>query len=650
MIRKLSLLAALFVAAAPDQVLLAQQPGELLIGGKTRAFWIASLKSGDVRIRRKSCSALGLLGPDAAPAIPFLIDVATNADEPTRRVAMYALSEIGPAARSAVPLLLNRILESKTDAEFRSARPYLVGIGRPAVLELTKQLANGTEPHKIWLVQILAEIGPEAESAVPALLAELERVRDRSSYRFYLIEALGGIGPSAKPAAPALYRLLADLLSDGGKATDLATPLNLALIRIGEPAVPLLIERLAHRDSNVRLAAAALLGQLGPAAKPAIEKLSEIVKDHQLPDNLRQRAAIAFSRIDPDSPPVLPALIEAIGQQPNEVIAALRDLGPRAIAAMPHLIKLLDLHDHELSRDTCAVLIPALPQIDPEGLFCLPALIRTVETRTGTERAWAVVALGQIGPPARASVPSLIRTFMTESANHSDERTCEILGPTAIALRKIGAHPNFVVPAMISVLKDQKKADWHRDSLVALSGYGPATRPAIPQLILALDGTSQAIAAEVLGAIGPDAREALPALRRSLKQQQPDASPDALLLAICRIDPASTIDPDALMASIDDFHARAVISGSLGRTSPEGEGLTRRYLHEVDRMMIQYADLDYGQANSSLERYITAFGSYGPSARAAIPRLTSLLNHNDRSVRSAAKDALVRIERSSPQR
>jgi hypothetical protein len=123
--------------------------------------------------------------------------------------------------------------------------------------------------------------------------------------------------------------------------------------------------------------------------------------------------------------------------RPNAVIAALSDLGPRAIPAMPRLIKLLDTREHELSRETRAVLMRALPQIDLEGLQCLPALIRTVETRTGTERAWAVFALGQIGPPARASVPSLIRTFMAESENDSDERTSEILGPTATALRTI---------------------------------------------------------------------------------------------------------------------------------------------------------------------------------------------------------------------
>jgi HEAT repeat protein len=308
------------------------------------------------------------------------------------------------------------------------------------------------------------------------------------------------------------------------------------------------------------------------------------------------------------------------------------------------LIKLLDTREHELSRETRAVLMRALPQIDLEGLQCLPALIRTVETRTGTERAWAVFALGQIGPPARASVPSLIRTFMAESENDSDERTSEILGPTATALRTIASHPHFVVPAMISVLKDQKKADWHRDALVALSGYGPAASPAIPQLISALDGTWQALAAEVLGGIGPGAREALPALRRCLKQQQPTASPEAVLLAICRIDPSSTIDPDALMASIDSLYARAVISGFLGRTSPEGEGLTRRYLREVDGMVNQYTEFEYDDFNT-LERYITAFASYGPAARAAIPRLTSLLNHKDRSIRSAAKDALARIER-----
>ena len=66
-------------------------------------------------------------------------------------------------------------------------------------------------------------------------------------------------------------------------------------------------------------------------------------------------------------------------------------------------------------------------------------------------------------------------------------------------------------------------------------------------------------------------------------------------------------------------------------------------MKQLDGMLDRMYEPDF-ESTSTLERQITMLGNLGPSARAAIPQLSSLLTHKDRSIRLAAGDALARIE------
>jgi HEAT repeat protein len=637
---KLLIALVVLLPASAGSTLHARQPSEISVGGKPRAFWIASLNSEDKKIRRQSGEALGLMGPSANEAVPKLIIAAGDVDEQVRSSAVTALGEIGRGAEAAVPMLVRRLLETQSGTEIDSAQFALVGIGRTAVPELVNRLLHDDKANKFRLVETLGRFGSDAESAVPAILAELEAAGPRPSYIRSLIETLGRIGPGATPAAPALARIVAERFSDGPQPNEMLGPLIVALSRIGEPPVAILIERLSNRDPELRQLAAELLGKIGPRAKASTEKLAAIIDNRREP-GCRTAAAIALSRIDPDSARVVPALIGAIDEDPARAIRALIDLGPRAAAAVPRLVALLGVDEKKVADPPSRLALLALAQIDPEGLQCLPAVIHAFESHIDETRACAAYALAEFGPSARASVPSLVRGFLAESETYSDDSIDAIHDGIAVALRQIGANPNFVVPTMISVLKNQQKSDHHRNALIALAGYGPAAKAALPQLIAALDGRWRALAAEVLGRIGPDAAEALPALRAIIAKKDVAARRSEVLIAILRIDPASAKEVETALASIENFEDRARIAGALGRTSPEGEGLTRRYLKAIDGWL-ERENVD--AVTRAIERFVTILGSFGPAAHAAIPRLSSLLTHKDRAIRLAARDALARIE------
>ena len=91
---------------------------------------------------------------------------------------------------------------------------------------------------------------------------------------------------------------------------------------------------------------------------------------------------------------------------------------------------------------------------------------------------------------------------------------------------------------------------------------GAAARPAIPDLIPLLKSDElRPWAVEVLGAIGPDARAAVPAVAEALNDSNPYAAAD-VGCALLHIDPSQRKTVEARLAAmkdISDFYPRAVL-------------------------------------------------------------------------------------------
>lgn len=144
----------------------------------------------------------------------------------------------------------------------------------------------------------------------------------------------------AKETPPDPTVLLADLQSADPEKRGRA---NLELIRMGEPAVPGLVELLKSGDPRVRSQVAATFWGMGGRARAAVPALAEALGD---PDPVfRASVAMALENMGPAAAGAVPALIKGLSDSDRAVrqaaVRALGAIGPEAQAAIPVLNRLL---------------------------------------------------------------------------------------------------------------------------------------------------------------------------------------------------------------------------------------------------------------------------------------------------------------------
>jgi hypothetical protein len=122
------------------------------------------------------------------------------------------------------------------------------------------------------------------------------------------------LASDSKPMTP-----LPSVPSDGGSTRFTVRPFEdwtmreaaaVALSRIGEPAVPALIEALRSPDPNMRQQSADTLARIGPAASNAVPALTALLDD---PDPRVKKSAVrALGQIGPAAAAAVPSLMRAL--------------------------------------------------------------------------------------------------------------------------------------------------------------------------------------------------------------------------------------------------------------------------------------------------------------------------------------------------
>jgi HEAT repeat protein len=346
--------------------------------------------------------------------------------------------------------------------------------------------------------RLLAGLGENAAPAIPELIALLgdEQVAEWEELLFtrtvgkVASQALKSIGHKAVPA-------LADaMVTRPEKAIRIAAASTLVELFDKSDQKPLIFQRLdratADPEEAMRRVAVQGLGRMGPMAKPALAHLIQIVKGDPS-EWVRFEAVTSLGLIDPTGERVILPLTEALKDRSAYVSsAAARSLGsfsPSAKSSVPALTAALD--------------DPRDIQLGTHSTLAIRAL-----------RCDVAEALGRIGTDAKAAIPALRKAV-------ARDRNPEVRVSAALALSQIDPNDHGAVSAIIRELELKGEGTSGQEAAIkALAESGPKARAAVPALLRSLvndEPSIRSLAVRALAAIGD--RTVIPSLKGLLEDK-----------------------------------------------------------------------------------------------------------------------------------
>ncbi len=341
---------------------------------------------------------------------------------------------------------------------------------------------------------------------------------------------------------------------------------------------------------------------------------------------------------------------------------ALGSIGPDARASVRELTRALDDKDSSVRMEAAV----ALGRIGPAAAASAPAMIAALRRASYFDGGLIGPALAGLGPEA---VPPLVEATRERGGNVRWEsiRALRLIGPgargeAAFALWSIARRPEAISVLAEALADPNEFAGGTAAS--HLGAIGPEAKPAVPALIRALDDKRFVVrgsAANALGKIGAGAKDAIPALLHA-------PGPRTAIFAI----PAAAVGPDAVPALIAGLNdpgdgPRWTAAEALGRIGPEARaavsGLTRMStsaratdrvvaataLWRISRdgrvipVLVEAARPAEGRGLGDRYAALDVLGEIGPAAGEAVPALIDQLAAESETNAYKVAEALGRI-------
>jgi HEAT repeat protein len=281
-------------------------------------------------------------------------------------------------------------------------------------------------------------------------------------------------------------------------------------------AVPVFLEALKDQNAAVRREAAGGLGELAYYAESAIPALGEVLLKDQDP-GVRRTAAYALANIGKPGVPVLITALKSPDRETRLLTVSsfhrFSQYGERrrdARQAIPVLAELLKEDDKDFRFEVAVV----LKDLGDEAGEALPALLLAskVPDSGGDE---ARKALDTVRKAPQSAAPAMIVLLKDEEPS--------IRLKAAEVLCDMEAGDKECLACLLGLIK-RRDSQIRQRTTVLLARYGSAAKDPVPALIEVLrtdaDLQTQRNAINALGAIGPDAKAAVPLLKALEKGYQ----------------------------------------------------------------------------------------------------------------------------------
>ena len=301
------------------------------------------------------------------------------------------------------------------------------------------------------------------------------------------------------------------------------------------------------------------------------------------------------------------------------------------------------------ASDAKLVLIEALKDKDHFVIGCaaealadigakdaVPALIELLKDKENFRRM-VVYALGEIGDPS--AIPALIEALKDEEE--------WVRSSAAEALGKM--RDKSVIPVLIEALKNEDDSDEEviSEAAKALGKIGPEAKDAVPALINVLNyeyGNVKQYAAEALGNIGSEVKGTIPALIKVLKNEYEDSDVrKSAARALGKIGPTAKDAVPVLVEALKNEYENKDIRDckdyiiALGYIGPAAKDAVPMLI-EALKHKPEYEDVGDVRSDAAF-----ALGKIGSAAKDAVPELVELLQDEERTNKMYAAEALGKI-------
>jgi len=646
-----------------------------------------------------SCmAAIGSIGPDAAPLVPQLIELLKKEKFANRGDAIDALAGIGPAAKPAAPLLvkmldkfyisekagraLGRIgaekellqamsdestmvrnnaaegagllgahsakmvaalIKMATSDDYEYARAEAaksLGKVRPTTKQIVAALGQATKDEKETVrrdaAQALGMIDPTLEDAIPFLLAA---AKDEDEYvRNAAATSLGKFQTSPESR---LAALIDQLIADPDFLWSHQTQ---ALKKGAAEFYPVLMKMAADEELDEVRRAAALLSLVhvfenedfrSDEKKREVDALASSLMGDDQGDSVRGAAACLFRFSEWDRRPSSQQITASLaGLNGGKYVAVQTKCAAflsrkRIKSAIPGLIEMAKDSDSRLRRAAAA----GLEHFFDDAAPAIPVLIEIAKDVEATDRHYLISAIGKTGAKPDLSVPAL--TDLLDDEDKSIRHSAVVALARVISKHDLDAAA--VVPKIIALMDAEKSTDKFR-YLEALKTLGAKAAPAVDNLIPLLNEKYVgSFAAQALGAIGPDAAAAAPALIEAAVNWKKDRA-DALC-ALAEIKAGGAQFAKVAPKLLDDLDLRNYTLRALAAMGPDAAAA----MPAVAKLLDSEDDYERSEA-------VKALAGMGEAAKAHLPKLKKMAAEDESSsVRFAATGALPAIAPDDPE-